>query len=64
LLSLEQDCWVVIHGNVVDFSALIPGQPIDLVEPVMRYAGGDISHWFTKGEDGTIHVGSCDRLFV
>lgn len=52
----------MIHGNVVDFSALIAGQPVDLVEPVLRYAGGDISHWFTKADDGTINVSGDDGL--
>lgn len=54
-LSL-QDCWVVIHNVVIDFTPLIPGAPADLVDPVLAYAGQDLSHWFNKGADGQAEV--------
>lgn len=57
----------MIHGAVIDFSALVPGAPADLVDPVLAYAGQDLSHWFTKGSDGLPEVsravaGGCPHL--
>lgn len=55
LFSL-QDCWVIIHNVVIDFTPLVPGAAADLVDPVLAYAGQDLSHWFSKGADGQAEV--------
>jgi hypothetical protein len=63
-----QDCWLIVHGQVVDFSSLIPGAPSELVDPILANAGQDVSHWFMKRDDGFVDVSApgagMNRLFT
>ncbi|MEN2498298.1 MAG: Cytochrome b5 domain-containing protein 1 [Marteilia pararefringens] len=45
----EQDLWVVIHSRIYNLSAIIEkyrGCDKRLLEPLIKKAGRDISHWF------------------
>lgn len=47
--GMLEDCWVVIHGEILDISRLLikhKGDP--LCKPLVFAAGTDISHWFDK----------------
>ncbi len=52
----KHDAWVIAHGNVIDVSPLVPGAPVDLIEPILARAGEDISDWFNRGADGLPEV--------
>ena len=46
---MMEDCWVSVHGSVLDISDLIMANRGDpLARPLIVHAGQDISHWFTK----------------
>lgn len=45
----QEDCWLGIHGKIVDISRLLVkhrGDP--LCKPLIAAAGSDVSHWFEK----------------
>ena len=44
--SSPEDCWVSIHGYVYDISKLISDNSGQLVNPLIKAGGSDISHWF------------------
>lgn len=45
--STSEDCWVSIHGKVLDVSRLLTAKKGDpLCRPLIKSAGLDISHWF------------------
>jgi Cytochrome b5-like Heme/Steroid binding domain len=45
--STSEDCWVSIHGRVLDISRLLIAKKGDpLCRPLTKNAGLDISHWF------------------
>jgi hypothetical protein len=46
-LSL-QDCWVIVFDRVLDVTPVLRGVAHDLIEPILRYAGDDVSHWFVR----------------
>lgn len=52
------DCWVTIHGVVKNVSELIEefGHDVDLVNPILREAGHDISYWFEMDGFGVFNV--------
>lgn len=44
-----EDCWITIHGVVKNVTGLIERfrrDSADLVVPILREAGQDVSHWF------------------
>ena len=45
--SSPDDAWVSFHGNVYDLTTLIAKNEGPLVQPLVKVAGTDISHWFT-----------------
>jgi len=40
------DCWVSYFGKVYDLTPLLAEHQGLLVQPILRFAGQDISHWF------------------
>lgn len=44
--SSPDDCWVSFHGSVYDLTKLISENEGPLVQPLVKVAGSDISHWF------------------
>ncbi len=40
------DCWVTFFNNVYDLTPLIQENYGPLCEPIIKAAGGDITHWF------------------
>jgi len=56
-----EDCWITIHGLVKNVSGLIKefGHNADLVNPLLREAGKDISYWFEKNGLGEIIVSTA-----
>jgi hypothetical protein len=56
-----QDCWVTLFGKVYDLTRLLAAGHGTLAEPLLEAAGGDVTHWFTRGADGAIAVKTfCD----
>jgi len=49
--SSPDDCWVSFHGSVYNLTELIKNNEGPLVQPVIKVAGSDISHWFDKTEE-------------
>lgn len=44
-----EDCWLVVHGRVLDISSLLTCKKGDpLSRPLVAHAGQDLSHWFEK----------------
>jgi len=41
------DLWVSFHGSVYNLTTLIKANEGPLVQPVIKVAGSDISHWFS-----------------
>ncbi|XP_022166454.1 cytochrome b5 domain-containing protein 1-like [Myzus persicae] len=52
----REDCWLTIYGSVKNVSGLIEefGHDGDLVNPILREAGKDVSYWFEKNGLGEI----------
>ena len=46
--SAPDDCWVSFHGDVYDITRVIAENEGPLVQPLLRVAGSDISHWFEE----------------
>lgn len=47
----KKDCWVIIFGRVFDVSPVLAvASSQALCDPVLGYAGSDISHWFQRDE--------------
>lgn len=43
----DRDCWLTIYGVVKNVTSLIEEfQNTDLVNPILREAGQDVSYWF------------------
>lgn len=43
----DRDCWLTIHGVVKNVTGLIEEfRNTDLVSPILREAGQDVSYWF------------------
>lgn len=48
-----EDCWLSLHGRVLDLSSLLIARKGDpLCKPIAQHAGRDVSHWF---DPNTIH---------
>jgi len=46
--SAPDDCWVSFHGDIYDITKLISENEGPLVQPLLKHAGSDISHWFDE----------------
>lgn len=44
--NVPNDCWVSFFGKVYDLTPLIEKHRGLLVQPILKFAGQDISHWF------------------
>jgi len=44
--SSPDDCWVSFHGSVYDLTKLVSENEGPVVQPLIKVAGSDISHWF------------------
>jgi len=44
--NLSDDCWVSKFGKVLDLTSLIKGRKDLLAQPILKFAGQDVSHWF------------------
>lgn len=55
--SAPDDMWVSFHYKVFDLTALVKEHQGPLVEPLLKAAGTDITHWFAPlGDDGKVKV--------
>ena len=48
LHSSADDCWVCIHGNVLDLTEFLSNNRGPLARPIIEAARKDISFWFDK----------------
>ena len=48
LHNCEDDCWVSIFHKVYDVTDLVRSQKNHLVNPIVKFAGTDISDWFDE----------------
>jgi len=58
LHNVQSDCWVSFFGKVYDLTSLVNENSGALVQPILRFAGQDITHWFdakTKAPKTYIH---------
>jgi cytochrome b involved in lipid metabolism len=44
--NLSNDCWVSFFNEVYDLTELIQKNYSKLIDPIIKYAGQDITHWF------------------
>jgi cytochrome b involved in lipid metabolism len=44
--NMPNDCWVVIFNEVFDVTRLIQQNYSKEIDPIIKSAGTDISHWF------------------
>lgn len=57
LRNTKSNCWLVVFGRVFDLSPVLADAKPELCEPILLYAGGDVSHWFTRrASDGLLEV--------
>jgi cytochrome b involved in lipid metabolism len=63
LHSSPDDCWVSFLGGVYNMTKVVKDNEGPLVQPIIRNAGQDISHWFDK-ETGEIkkHIDPITNL--
>ncbi|EER16220.1 conserved hypothetical protein [Perkinsus marinus ATCC 50983] len=50
--SKNNDCWVAVHGRVLDLTNLMASNRSALSTPILKAAGTDISHWFELDSEG------------
>ena len=48
LHNSADDCWVSIHGSVLDLSSFLSANRGPLAQPIVDASGGDISFWFDE----------------
>jgi hypothetical protein len=46
LHNVQSDCWVSFFGKVYDLTPLVNEHRGSLVQPILRFSGKDITHWF------------------
>jgi hypothetical protein len=46
----SEDCWVYIDNDVYNLTSLLSEQRSYLSEPILKYAGKSVSHWFVPNE--------------
>jgi len=56
LHNCAEDCWVSIFHKVYDLTDLIRSHQDHLVNPIVKFAGTDISDWFEKSRSGNVDV--------
>jgi len=55
--NVSADCWVSFFGKVYDLTKLVHEHTGLLVQPILRFAGQDISHWFdAKTREPKTHI--------
>eukprot|EP00920_Eleutheroschizon_duboscqi_P036954 GHVT01088632.1.p4 GENE.GHVT01088632.1~~GHVT01088632.1.p4 ORF type:complete len:321 (+),score=13.69 GHVT01088632.1:4042-5004(+) len=42
------DCWVILHGQVLDMTLLLTSHQADGAQELAEVAGTDVSHWFDR----------------
>ncbi len=60
------NCWVTIFNEVYDLTNLIQNNYSSLIDPIIKEAGKDISHWFnpiTKDPKEQIFPGTCIQSY-
>lgn len=60
LHNCAEDCWVSIFGKVYDLSDFLSTRRGPLAQPIIRFAGEDISHWFDE-ETGDVKTFNCEE---
>ena len=40
------DCWIIIFNEVFDLTKLVQNNYSRIIDPIIKEAGNDISHWF------------------
>ena len=53
--NIAEDCWVSIFGKVYDLSAFLSKHEGPLAQPIVNFAGQDISSWFDEETGGVKH---------
>ena len=53
--NIAEDCWVSIFGKVYDLSPFLSANEGPLAQPIINFAGQDISSWFDKATGGVKH---------
>ncbi len=61
LHNSADDCWVSIHGNVLDLSSFLSQNRGPLAQPIIDASGGDISWWFDAKTGGVKTYVDPDR---
>ncbi|GMI26364.1 hypothetical protein TrRE_jg13538 [Triparma retinervis] len=64
LHNSADDCWVSIHGSVLDLSEFLGANRGPLARPIIEAAGGDISFWFDKATGDVKTYMDPDRLLT
>lgn len=64
--NTDQDCWLIIHGVVKNVSGLIEEfRHTDLVKPILREAGRDVSYWFElEGQEPMVSLGTMYSIYL
>eukprot|EP01035_Chromulina_nebulosa_P020639 gene20639-26758_t len=52
----EDDCWISIFSNVYDITSLISKNRGFLAQPLIEYAGTNISHWFKQDKNDEVSI--------
>jgi hypothetical protein len=61
--NVMTDCWVSYFGKVFDLTSLVQENKGLLVQPILKFAGQDISHWFdAKTHEPKTHVNPATGL--
>ena len=59
-----EDCWVVIRNDVYDLTPLLVKNRGTLIDPIVKMAGQDISHWFDANKDIKTHIDPIRQVHV
>jgi len=61
--NVQSDCWVSYFGRVYNLTRLIAENKGLLVQPILKFAGQDISHWFdAKTREPKSHISPSTGL--
>lgn len=52
--NTANDCWISIFNDVYDITKLVQNNYSRLVDPLIKEAGNDISHWFDASTKNVI----------
>lgn len=57
LHNAAEDCWVSFFGHVYDLTELVKEHKGPLAQPIIEFAGQDITHWFdAETKDPKTHI--------